>query len=77
MRIHRVRLREIGSFLVGSAFRKQLQDLAFARSEKIVAIFHLLVAYLANLIFQQHCPRVRVRVASKSGYLFPSEDLLH
>ncbi len=77
MRIQRVRLREIVGFVVGAAFRNQLQDFPFARSEKIAAIFHLLVAHLANLIMQQHCPRVRVRVASKSGYLFPSEDLLH
>ena len=56
MRIHGVnaQLKKVGNFLVGSAFGKKLQDLAFARSQKIVAILHLLVAYLANIIFQQH-----------------------
>ena len=56
VRIHRVdaQMKEVGDFLVGPAFRKQLQDLAFARGQKIVAILDVLVPYLANIIFKQH-----------------------
>ena len=56
MRIHGIdtQMKEVGDFLIGPAFRHQLQDLAFAGSQKIVAILDVLVPDLANIIFEQH-----------------------
>ena len=44
----------IGDFLVRPALRQELKNLAFAGRQKIVAVLDLFVAYLANVVLQQH-----------------------